>query len=693
MKTLGKLVLVLVAIVVVVVIAAIIIVPLVFDPNDYKDEIASAVKKQTGRELSIQGELGVSVFPWVGLDVGTAELGNASGFDDVFARFDKAAVRVKLLPLLSKRIEMDTVTLQGFTLNLARNKEGASNWDDLAKAAEEPAQEPATPQPETGESAIAALTVGGLDVRDAKLNWNDEQSGQRYSIEGLQLRTGNLAPGEPVDFSLEFDVAGGDPAVTGHIAAKSTLTMDPEAQTYALAGLELSSDLAGATLPGEKLTLGLAADVRANVSAQTLNVDDLTLNAVGLEAAGNLAATRIIDQPQFQGSLTLSEFNPRELLERLQQSVDTADAGVLTSANLSASFSGTTEQISFKPLALALDQTTLEGTVAIVDFAAPALRFDLAGNAIDLDRYLPAPSEEADPAPATTPGRAASASDELPLEPLRALDLDGQFALGKLKVAKLNVSDIAVTLKAKNGLISLSPLQANLYEGSYAGNIALDVRGTDPRISLDETLDGVQFGPLLQDLQGTDKLSGQAELRLKLTGTGAGPDALKKTLNGTTAFAFTNGTVKGINLARLIREAKARLEGRSLPPETAPPQTDFSELTGSVQIRDGLASNQDLFAKSPLLRIEGKGTANLPTEALDYLLTTTLVRTLEGQGGKELKDLEGIPIPIRLTGTFTEPAYQVDLSAVLKGKADAEIERQRRKLEKKLDKKLKGLFN
>ena len=234
MKTLGKVLLVLVAVVVVVVIAAIIIVPLVFDPNDYKDEIASAVKKQTGRELSIQGELGVSVFPWVGLDVGMAELGNASGFDDVFARVEKAAVRVKLLPLLGKRIEMDTVTLHGFTLNLARNKAGTTNWDDLVKPTEEPAEPPETPEPETGETAIAGLAVGGLDIRDAKLNWNDEQSGQRYSIEGLELRTGDLTPGEPVDFSLEFDVAGGEPALTGHVAAKSTLTINPQEQTYAL---------------------------------------------------------------------------------------------------------------------------------------------------------------------------------------------------------------------------------------------------------------------------------------------------------------------------------------------------------------------------------------------------------------------------------------------------------------------------
>jgi AsmA protein len=238
----------------------------------------------------------------------------------------------------------------------------------------------------------------------------------------------------------------------------------------------------------------------------------------------------------------------------------------------------------------------------------------------------------------------------------------------------------------------LHPVSANLYQGTYAGNIGLDARGQQANITVDEKLTDIQAGPLLKDLQGEDRLAGRGNLSVNVSMSGATPDDFKKTLNGVTAFAFADGAVKGINIGHLIRQALAALKGQSLPPTEGPVKTDFSELRGSVQFQNGVASNQDLQAKSPVLRVQGKGTANLVDESMDYRLMTTLVATGEGQGGRELQDLEGIPIPVRVTGTFNEPSYQVDLEALaqaaLQGKAGEQKQKALEKVEKTLDKEL-----
>ena len=143
MGKLLKFILWLVAALVLLVVIAAVVLPMVVDPNDYKDEIAAAVAEQTGRTLTIEGDIGLSVFPWLGLDIGPTQLSNAAGFAEAsMARMQAVQVRVKLLPLLRKQLEVDKVLLAGLQLNLAKDKQGRSNWDDLSAA---PKDEPAAP--------------------------------------------------------------------------------------------------------------------------------------------------------------------------------------------------------------------------------------------------------------------------------------------------------------------------------------------------------------------------------------------------------------------------------------------------------------------------------------------------------------------------------------------------------------------
>ena len=138
MKKLIRVLLGLVALVVVLFIVAVAVASFYFDPNDFKDQMSAAVKENTGRDLSIAGDIELSLFPWLGVQVGQVTLGNASGFPEpVFASAEKTQIRVKLLPLLTRQLEMDTLTLHGLTLKLARDEQGRTNWEDLTAPKED----------------------------------------------------------------------------------------------------------------------------------------------------------------------------------------------------------------------------------------------------------------------------------------------------------------------------------------------------------------------------------------------------------------------------------------------------------------------------------------------------------------------------------------------------------------------------
>lgn len=207
-------------------------------------------------------------------------------------------------------------------------------------------------------------------------------------------------------------------------------------------------------------------------------------------------------------------------------------------------------------------------------------------------------------------------------------------------------------------------------------------------MSADESLSGVQIGPLLRDLTGeSERLTGSANLRAKLQATGNDADAMKRSLGGNAEFRFADGAVKGVNIAQYLREAQARLRGQPVPAESGPNQTDFTELSGTLQIANGVVRNDDLKANSPLLRVAGNGSADLGSERIDYRIRASLVGTLEGQGGAERDALRGVTVPIKVGGTFDKPSYALDVETLVAENVKAQV---RERVEEKVQEQLKG---
>ncbi|MBL3526724.1 MAG: AsmA family protein [gamma proteobacterium endosymbiont of Lamellibrachia anaximandri] len=675
---------------VVLIVAAVIIVPMVVDPNDHKQEIIAEVQKATGRDLAIDGDIGLSVFPWLGLELNGLSLSNASGFgDQPFAALDHVQVRVNLVPLILQQIlEVDKVQVEGLELNLAKSKSGVTNWDDLAKAGQKEmadssvAEAPVAEKKSAGK-AMGAFSIGGIEISGAHIVWDDKSTGDRFEIKDLEVKTGAMNPGQPVEFSLGLGLDSAQPALRSKVDLSGNLNADPKAGSIAVETLKLLLKVTGEGLPKDGVEAELRADLYVEQKAETLEIKNLVLESGALKMSGAVKGRGIQSAPAFNGDIKLAEFSLRQWMEKFGLPVpETADPKVLNRLGMGFAFVADQKRVALKDLQMALDETLIKGEFELIDPANPAYAFTLDIDKIDLDRYLPPkPAGEAGGSQRSS-GKSAKEEPLFPVEMLRKLDLDGTLRVGSIKANNIRAEAIQVKVNSKGGKLNIDQKVGRFYDGALKGTVDLDVRGKTPKLKIKQSASGIQAGPLVVDVSGQDRLAGKGGFNVNLTSAGQLVSQLKKTLNGKLDFDFRDGAVKGINLAKMLRDAKAKLSGKAAAVSNEPEQTDFAELSASAVVRNGVLDNRDLLAKSPFLRVEGSGKVNIVAESLDYTVKPVIVSTGKGQGGEGLEELKGVPIPVHLQGSWADPQWNIDLGKVL-------AESQKAKLKGKLDEKLK----
>lgn len=345
------------------------------------------------------------------------------------------------------------------------------------------------------------------------------------------------------------------------------------------------------------------------------------------------------------------------------------------------------KQMANADLALKFRESNVKAKLAVADFAALRTTFDIVIDKLNVDQYLP-PKKAGDPAAAP-----ARAQPEQPIDfsPIKKLDVVGSVRIGDLTVSNIKAQNLRIDVKAKNGRLDVDPLSASLYQGNAKGQASVDANSN--RIAVKQNLVGISIGPLLHDALGQDLLEGRGNVSLDVTTAGNLVSAMKKALNGTARVELKDGAIKGINLAKSLRDAKAMLTGGKREAEqgaTVGEKTDFSELTASFVIRNGIAHNGDFLAKSPFLRLTGEGDINLPESSLNYLAKAAVVASSAGQGGKEGTDLGGLTIPVRAYGPFTALKYKIEFGSVLSDSAKQKLDQQKEVLKDKLKAKLLG---
>ncbi len=611
------------------VIVALLIIPTFVDLQSYKPRIEKMVSEATGRPFSIGGDIDLSLFPWVGFSTSDIRLGNAPGFKEKdLASVKSVEVRVKLIPLISKDVQVKRFILEGPQIALEKSKSGRTNWEGMGKTSAEGAPKPEkgkAPEGRPGEGLpIKGLAVGEFAITKGSLLWIDHGKGERKEISDLTLRLQDVSLDRPIRLVLSALLDGQPVELKGNVGP-------------------LGKEPGKGTLP-------------VDLSIKALKELEMNLKGKLVDPATN---------QQFDLALQVSPFSPRKLMTALGQDfpVKTADPKALNRVTLKAQLKGNPKNVSISDGALQLDESNLAFSMNAKDFARPDLAFDLKLDKIDLDRYLPPPSEKApgEKKEGTKPPTAERKKTDY--APLRKLVLDGKIRVGNLKAHGAKVQDIYLKVSAKNGLFNLDPLTLNLYQGNVSSKGALDVRQDVPKSHMALQAKGIQVNPLLKDVLKKDFLEGTVKADMDIAMAGDDPERIKSTLNGKGDFLFNDGAVVGIDLGGMVRNAKAAfgLAERG----GGKPRTDFSELHSPFTITKGVVDTRQTSLASPLLRVLAAGKANLVRESLDFRVEPKFVGTTKGQGDTQQRG--GVTVPVLVTGTFSSPKFRPDLEGMLKG--------------------------
>lgn len=674
-----------------------------FDPKQYKGDVERLVKEKTGRTLILSNDIQMSLYPSLGVKTGPTTLTERDG-KTTFVSVESAKISVALLPLIKRQILVEGINLDGLVAHIARDKNGSFNFDDLLgkTASVEPAERVEITT-EDGQATSVTFDVGGITMVNATMTYIDHATQQRFDIKTLDLSTGQLAMQASGDVKLSAQVQAPALPVNAKVTFAGQYVIDVAQQTLALNNLEVG--LNGYAAQIQNLNLTAKTSLQANLATQRIDLKSIEIDAAAkglfkanLRSAGliwnddaftlqQLNLTANVDKPkqkfgiQFQapemtGSaarIAVDKFTSTLLVdipEVLRQAMKVPVQG-----NLNFDMAKQSLQTTFSAN---VDDSKINATVNLPRLSPLATRAQIRIDQIDLDRYIAKPAST--PTPGTKPsmpadgaakpvasqsnsnGGDATAGGDIDLSALKDLDLQAKIEIGKIKAEGLTLDQFKTDVSAAKGQLRVGPHSASISGGSIKGDLSINAQNNQIRIS--ESLSRIAIGRLLKEMGQESRIEGTANLDMDLTTQGKKTSHLIQNLSGTARLNVADGEIRGVDIARLLRSIQGVITTGRLPEFSPDDKTVFSELSGNVNIKQGVATNNDLTMKAPIFRVQGQGEVNLVTTDVNYLARLAVVETTQGQGGPEIEALRGVTIPVRLSGPFNNISYQIDIASL-----------------------------
>jgi AsmA protein len=621
-----------------------------FDPNDYKDEIRQLARDKAHVELTLNGDIGWSLFPWLGLELHDASVATLNDPTKPFADLQMLGLSVRVLPLLRKEVQMSDVRVEGLNLMLTRDENGHGNWEDIGKvpatastsaptAAGEPAPSPAKPE---RPSQPIKLDIDSLTVNNARIEYNDIPKARQITAESIQISTGAVHEATDIPIKLTAFLSTNQPVVRTKTELSGQLRFDRVLKRYQFEDMRLSGEAAGDPLQGKTVTFAAQGNLLVDLAANVAEWSGMKLSANQLRALGELHVRDLDKTPQLSGGLSIAQVNLREFLENIGQPAPALGDGSLNAFEMVTRVAANPTSVALDDLTLKLDGSTFTGRVAVEDIAKQSLRLQLKADTFNADRYRPAPSEARKNAGAARkaevqggeaqamagagtsprpeqPTKAAWSDAKLfPLERMRALDVDADLSFGQLTVQKLLIQNAALKTSAQDGIVKVDSLRGDLYNGNFEVKGNLDVRPEVPLASVQTRIAKVPVERFIEAQDEAPPVRGLLTLNSDLTGKGNSEKALIDSLNGTASFALNNGVLVNANLEQQLCRGISTLNRKTLSGEPRGKDTPFQQLNGTLMFRNGVASNPDLKVRTPGLTVNGDGDVDLRVLGMNY---------------------------------------------------------------------------
>jgi AsmA protein len=597
-------------------VAALVAVPFLIPLDSVKKIASDKVREITGRELNIAGNVKASFWPNIGIKLGQVSLSNPEGYSDTnMAEIDELTVEVALAPLLHKEVQIKQFIASRPVIHLEIDKKGAANWEFPAKASANAGARPSSPASpaKTAETTPTPFPVlGNIKIENGELTYKDMRGNKAYAASKV---------------NLDIKMPTPDSALT----AQAKLVWNNEPVT---ASLDAGQPL--------QIISGSDSQLKANLKIGSLLNVEFDGKASQKSAGGAVG----IYTPSL---VSLSGITGKKM--------DWKGATPLA-LDINGTASCTTSECSFTKTSINLDGSNINGDLKI-NFAGktPSLEGKLAADKINLNDYMPKPEKHAG-GKIINEAQAAEAkgwsAEPIDLSGLRLVNADISLSADNLLYQAASLSNISSTVKLTNGNLAINIPSVELYGGSAKFSLAANAGN---EISANLNTSNIQLEPLLKDFAQFDRLTGTADISANIAGKGTSERDIISSLSGKGNLKVSDGVIRGIDIAQIVSSAKTLITGV----ETASQKTNFSELSGSFAIAQGIVKNNDLVMKAPLLRLKGEGTIDLPGRYVNYRLTPSLVATLQGQGGK---DKTGLDIPVLVEGDFDRLKFSPDLKSI-----------------------------
>lgn len=605
---------------VLVLIAVVIVVPMLIPMETYKNKVIGVVKEQTGRDLRIDGDIGLSFFPNIGVSIKNVGFSNASwASEPEMASMKEMRAALKLMPLFSGNVEIDSFSLVDPVIHLEVRKDGTPNWqfEGAQKTQASPAGESETAG---GGSSLGGVSLGDISIGNGSATYRNAQTGANYAAEQVNI-----------DLAL--------PSLDDPFLANGSLVWNGDE-----IGVDMRADRPRALTEGGETPVALsiaAPKVKASYAGTLKPLD-------GLAFAGNvdLDVPSVRDLAAWSGSpLPAGQgFGP---------------------LSIKGKASGSGNDYRFSDAEIGFDGMNATGNLAVrTGGARPYIKGDLAVDRIDVNIYLAAEAAGGGAGDGSAGGDTGWSTDPIDMSGLKAVDADFVFSTQQILFQKIEIGESALNLKLANGVLTANLGKLNLYEGKGSGALTLNGAGNTPQLKADFRIAGVAAEPLLTDAADFSRLQGTSAIEISVATAGRSQRDMIAALGGSGDVKITNGKIKGINLAQLTRTALSAATSGWQAGGTQ--DTDFSELGGTFTIDKGILRNDDLKLLSPLIRISGAGTVNILDKTLNYRVEPKLAASLEGQGGAT--DVKGIEVPIIVSGPWSHPRFAPDLKAIIENR-------------------------
>ena len=674
MKKLIKWIIRIVITVVVLVIIAAVALPLILDPNDYKNSIENKIQQQIGRQAHLNGEIQWSVFPWLALTFNDVSIDNEKGFKgDSLAAIQQLSARVKLLPLLTKDIEIGHIIIDGAEINLQIAKNGSSNWQKLLTHLDSESK-PQEDSGSNGQSSSSSINVAGVSLQNITLNYTDEQTNTKVNISKLALAISEISANKPIniDSSMHISVpdTGLDVDFSTQVIAKNVLSdtgIQIEINDFTVTG-KMSGE---STIP---LKISLKQKGQIDLSKDTLSLQEIIISAGDAKISSNLTGTNISNNMQLSGSYILSPLDFNNFINDLTGS-PVVSSDVLSDFSSTGSWSFAGKQLKIADLNIKFDETFINGNANIKNLDNMTGIFDLHINTLNIDDFL----GDEDSASSSNNSTTDSTSN------INFGHLIGSVKIDSLSASGTKMDNIDVQIKTNNTKMSLSPIKADFYKGLLVTTIEVDTAAKTNKVKVLHKMNKIQAGPLLIDLAGSEMLTGIGNLTIDLNIDEPFSETPLKTAHGKIEYKLGDGAIYGVDVFGMMKKGLSMMypelkqnEGNGVK------KTNFALMQIDADIDAGILTTNILKIESPYLQVTGDVTIDLVNMTIDGTIEPMLLDIPEELVSDKYKKLLNLPIPVRLSGSLLEPTIQIDVKKLLLASQKERIEKEKEKLKNKL---------